>query len=167
MNWIYHYKREWINEGSSPVQSLFLRPVKLSEDGQKMVGKIVDLDVVAIEYFMKEEFKDIQKDNSFGEIYFKELATKDYHFVETDVSESDLYLLRAIIYVKDEELTPESLFEWVKAYFSIKGVLFDKFEETSFDDFVDTNPLFRMMTEGAKKMESEWGKEWWKNEEEE
>jgi hypothetical protein len=54
------------------------------------------------------------------------------------------------------------MLDWVKVYLDVHGLPHSEFQETDFNDFVDTNPLYIMITAGARKMESAWGKEWWK-----
>ena len=68
----------------------------------------------------------------------------------------------ATIYIKDAAVTPGSMLDWTKVYLDIHGIAYSEFEETDFGDFVDTNPVYTMIAEGARKMESKWGKEWWK-----
>jgi hypothetical protein len=132
------------------------------EEGNTLVGKIIDLNVIAIEYFMQDQFKDVQQENGMDEIYYKELDTKEYCIKEEDTDQDELYLHAATIYLKDMAVTPVSMLKWTKVYLDIKGIPYSEFEETDFTDFADTNSFMNLLAEGARKMESKWGKEWWK-----
>lgn len=162
MKWIYHFKKKWLDTTSSPLQSVYVRPTITDEEGNKLVGKIVDLNVIAAEYFMKDEFKHVQRETGIDEIYYNQLHTKDYYIQEEEDDESDLYLLTATIYIKDFAVTPDSMLDWAKVYFNIHGITYSEFAETDFNDFIDTNSLFSSISEAARNMESKWGKEWWK-----
>ena len=164
MNWIFYYKKEWLNKDSSPLQSIYLRPVRY-DDEKKLVGKIVDLDIIALEYFIKEEFQALLKDDGLDKIYLEQLAEKDY-YIKEEVEDGALFSHKATIYLKDEIITPSSLFEWVEVYFKIQGIPYSAFEATDYTDFVDTNPFYSLLTEGARKSENKWGKEWWKRDKE-
>jgi len=163
MKWLYCFKKKWLDTTSSPLQSVYVRPTMNDEEGNKLVGKFIDLNVISAEYFMKDEFKHVQKETGIDEIYFNQLNTKDYYIQEEEIDQSDLYLQIATIYIKDAAVTPGSMIDWTKVYFNIHGIPHSEFTETDFNDFVDTNPLYTMITEGARKMESKWGKEWWKS----
>jgi hypothetical protein len=141
---------------------MYVRPTINDEEGNKLVGNIIDLSVIAAEYFMKDEFKHVQRETGIDEIYFNQLNTKDYYIQEEDTDESDLYLQAATIYIKDFSVTPASMLDWTKVYFNILGIPYSEFTETDFNDFADTNPLYTSITEAARKMEGKWGKEWWK-----
>ncbi len=162
MKWIYSFKKKWLDTDNSPLQSVFLRPTTIDIEGNKLVGKIIDISIVATEYFMKDYFKDIQREIGLDEIYFNELNTRDYYIKEEKNEQSDLYLHFATIYIKDHSVTSSSMLDWTKVYFNIMGISYSEFRETDFNDFVDTTPLYILITEGARKMESKWGKEWWK-----
>ena len=162
MKWIYCFKKRWLDTDSSPLQSMYVRPTMNDEEGNKLVGKIIDLSVIAAEYFMKDDFKDVQRETGIDEIYFNQLNTRDYYIQEEDTDDSELYLLAATIYIKDFSVTPGSMLDWVKVYLDIHGIPHSEFTETDFNDFVDINPLYTSITEAARKMESKWGKEWWK-----
>jgi hypothetical protein len=169
MKWIYHYREKWKAKtktgNQSPIQSLYLRPIEFDEEGEKLVGKIIDFDIIALEYFMKEEIKEKYKNESLTKIYFEELNTKDYYLKETDVTDDETYLLQVEMYVKEEMLNPTSILEWIKVYFEVTEIPFSSFEETDYNDFADTNTLLNFFTKGAKDMEGKFGKEWWKNKE--
>lgn len=162
MEWIYYFKKKWLDTDSSPLQSVYVRPTTIDEEGNKLVGKIIDLNVIAAEYFMQDNFKSIREESGLDKIYFNELNTRDHYIQEEDVDGSDLYLLAATIYIKDFSVTPGSVLDWTKVYLNVKGIPFSDFRETDFNDFVDTDPLYTLITDGARKMESKWGKEWWK-----
>ncbi len=162
MKWIYYFKKKWLDTDSSPLQSVYLRPVIHDEEGNRLVGKIIDLSVIATEHFMKDEFKRVREESGLDKIYFEELAVRDFYIQEEEEDQSDVYLRMATLYIKDSAVTPNSLLDWAKVYFNIHGIPYSEFEETDFNDFVDTNPLYNMVTEGARKMEGKWGKEWWK-----
>jgi hypothetical protein len=162
MEWIYYFKERWLDTDSSPLQSVYVRPVMYDEEGDKLVGKIIDLNVISAEHFMKDQFKQIREEIGLDRIYFNELDTRDFYIQEEETDQSDLYLQIATIYIKDSAVTPGSMLDWIKVYFNIHGIPHSAFEETDFNDFVDTNPVYTMITEGARKMESKWGKEWWK-----
>ncbi len=164
MNWIYNYREKWIDKAKtqSPVQSLYLRPMELDEDGEKMVGKVIEFDIIALEYFMQEKFRNKEENSVLTKIYLEELNTKDYYLKETEMIDDEIYMLKTEMYVKDEMLNPTTLFDWIKVYFQIKGIPFSSFEETDYNDFADTNTLLNFFAKGAKDMEGTFGKEWWK-----
>ncbi len=162
MKWIYYFKKKWLNTDSSPLQAVYVRPTMTDEEGNKLVGKIIDLNVIAIEYFMKDEFKQIREEGGLDKIYYKELDARDFYIQEEENEESDLYLQVATLYIKDSAVTPGSMLEWIKVYFNVHGITYSEFQETDFNDFIDTNSLYTTIVEGARKMESKWGKEWWK-----
>lgn len=162
MKWIYCFKKKWLDTDSSPLQSVYVRPTTNDNEGNKLVGKIIDISIIATEYFMKDDFKNIQRESGLDEIYFNELNTRDFYIQEEDNDQSDLYLHIATIYIKDFSVTPSSMLDWTKVYFNIHGIAYSEFRETDFNDFVDTNPLYLLISEGAREMESKWGKEWWK-----
>lgn len=165
MKWIYHYREKWQTENKSPIQSLYLRPTEVDEDGEKLVGKVIEFDIIALEYFMKEVFREKEENSELVRIYFEELNSKDYYLKQTDMSYDETYLLKAEMYVKDEMLNPTSIIEWIKVFFQIKEIPFSSFEETDYNDFADTNTLLNFFTQGAKDMEGKFGKEWWKKKE--
>ena len=162
MKWIYYFKKKWLDTDSSPLQSVYVRPITNDNEGNKWVGKIVDISIIATEYFMKDDFKTLQLESGLAQIYFNELNTTDFYIQEEDNDQSDLYLHIATIYIKDSSVTASSMVDWTKVYFNILGIPFSEFRETDLNDFVDTNPLYRLISDGARKMESKWGKEWWK-----
>lgn len=166
MKWIYYYKEKWQTENQSPIQSLYLRPIEFDEEGEKLVGKIIDFDIIALEYFMKkEEFREKEENKELIKIYFEELNTKEYYLKETDLIDDETYLLQTEMYVKDEMLNPTNILEWVKVYFEATEIPFSSFEETDYNDFADTNTLLNFFAKGAKDMEGKFGKEWWKKKE--
>ncbi len=160
MKWLYYYEREWMKKGSPMIQ-IMLRPTIFDEEGHKMVGKIVKLNLIAAEHIMTNpKFKDLRADKDFAEVYFNELRTKDYYIRHALVPKTnELYLDGASIYVKEDNFTPEMTFEWIKTYFTVKGYECTEFEETDFNEFSDTNPLYRMLVEAGKKMVEEEEKE--------
>jgi hypothetical protein len=162
MKWIYYFKKKWLDADSSPLQSVYVRPTMPDEEGNPLVGKIIDLNVIATEYFMQDEFKRVREESGLDEIYFNKLDARDYYIQEEENTQPDLYLLAATIYLKAGAVTPAGMLEWVKVYLDVHGFPHSEFRETDFNDFVDTNPLYNMITEGARKMEGKWGKEWWK-----
>lgn len=162
MKWIYCFKKRWLDTESSPLQAVYVRPVTHDEEGNTLVGKIIDLNVIAVEYFMQDQFKEVQKESGLDEIYYNELDAKEYCIREEDTNHSELYLHTATIYLKDTAVTPVSMLKWIKVYLDIKGIPYSEFDETDFTDFADTNPFMNLLAEGARKMESKWGKEWWK-----
>lgn len=165
MKWIYHYREKWLTENQSPIQCLYLRPMQFDEEGEKLVGKIIEFDIIALEYFMKEKFREKEENSMLVKIYLEELNTKEYHLKETETPDDETYLLKTEMYVKDEMLNPVSILEWIKVYFGVKGIPFSSFEETDYNDFADTNTLLNFFAKGAKDMESKFGKEWWKKKE--
>lgn len=162
MKWLYHFKKKWLDGDSSPLQGVYLRPTKMDENRNILVGKIIDLNVIAMEYFMKDGFKNIQEEMGLREIYFKELGEKEYFIQEENNEQEDLFMNTATIYIKNDTVTPDSMLGWIKVYLNINGISFSEFQETHYDDFSDINPFLRLLSEGAREMENKWGKEWWK-----
>ncbi|PIY07547.1 MAG: hypothetical protein COZ18_16915 [Flexibacter sp. CG_4_10_14_3_um_filter_32_15] len=165
MKWIYHYREKWLTENQSPIQCLYLRPTELDEDGEKLVGKVIEFDIIALEYFMKEEFKEKEENKELVKIYLEELTEKKYYLKQTDTAYDETFLLKTEMYVKEEMLNPTTLFDWIKVYFGVTGIPFSSFEETDYNDFADTNALLNFFAQGAKDMEGKFGKEWWKKKE--
>jgi hypothetical protein len=163
MRWKYHYTSEWINGNSSPAQSMFLRPV-ITRDDEILHGKIIELELIAVEYFMSDALKDQIEDTDLAQIYSEKLASADFYLVENDVPDKDVYISSVTVYLKKETLTPESILEWIKVYFEARKIPFDHFEETVFDEFIDTNPFLKMLNESARNLQSSFGEEWWKKE---
>ena len=162
MKWLYHFKKKWLDSNSSPLQGVYLRPIKLDEDKNELLGKIIDLNVIAVEFFINDNFKNVQEEVGLKEIYFNELQDKDYFIHEEKDDHDELYMDTATVYIKDSLVTPHSMLEWVKVFFNIKGLPFSEIQETHYQDFADTNPIARILSEGAKEMEDKLGKEWWK-----
>ncbi|MBD0258948.1 MAG: hypothetical protein ICV83_24785 [Cytophagales bacterium] len=162
MKWLYCFKKKWLDGDSSPLQSMYVRPTVNDEEGNKLVGKIIDLSVIATEYFMQDQFKAVRGESGLDEIYFNKLDTRNFYVQEEENDQPDLYLQAATLYIKEAAVTAAGMLEWTKVYFNIHGITYSEFEETDFNDFVDTNPVYTMIAEGARKMESKWGKEWWK-----
>jgi hypothetical protein len=161
MKWKYHYTSEWINGNSSPAQSMFLRPV-ITRNDEILHGKIIELELIAVEYFMSDKLKDQIEDTDLAQIYSEKLKAVDYYLVENEVLDKDVYIASVTMYVKKETLTPESILDWVKAYFNSKKIPFEHFEETVFDEFVDTDPFLKLFNDSAKNLQSSFGEEWWK-----
>lgn len=122
---------------------------------------MIEFDIIALEYFMQEKFRDKEENSELTKIYLEELNTKDYFLKETDRTDDEIYLLKTEMYVKEEMLNPTSILEWIKFYFEINGIPFSSFEETDYNDFADTNTLLNFFAQEAKDMESKFGKEWW------
>jgi hypothetical protein len=161
MKWKYHYTSEWINGNSSPAQSMFLRPV-ITRNDEILHGKIIELELIAVEYFMSDKLKDQIEDTDLAQIYSEKLKAVDYYLVENEVLDKDVYIASVTMYVKKETLTPESILDWVKVYFKCKKIPFELFEETVFDEFVDTDPFLKLFNDSAKNLQSSFGEEWWK-----
>ena len=163
MKWIYYFKKKWLDTDHSPLQAVYVRPTMPDEEGNQLVGKIIDLNVIATEYFMRDEFKSVRGETGLDEIYFTKLDARDYYILEeAENPQPDLFLQAATLYIKDAAVTPDSMLAWIKVYLDVHGFPHSELQETDFNDFVDTNPLYTMLTEGARKMEGLWGKEWWK-----
>jgi len=94
MKWIYHYREKWLTENQSPIQCLYLRPTELDEDGEKLVGKVIEFDIIALEYFMKEEFKEKEENKELVKIYLEELTEKKYYLKQTDTAYDETFLLK-------------------------------------------------------------------------
>ncbi len=163
MKWIYHYKAQWLASGRNPVQTIYLRPVIFNEKGQKMVGKIVQLNLVALEHYLGTE------DNPFDhapvrEIYEKHVCSQGYYIEEEPVPEgNDHHLAYATIYLGQQEFDEAELFEWADKFFILKGYLKTEYEKATANDFLELNPLMRLFSmENAKKFEGVFGKDWWK-----
>jgi hypothetical protein len=161
MKWKYYYTSEWINGNSSPAQSMFLRPV-ITRNDEILYGKIIELELIAVEYFMSDKLKDQIEDTGLAQIYSEKLKAVDYYLVENEVLDKDVYIASVTMYVKKETLTPESILDWVKVYFNSKKIPFELFEETVFDEFVDTDPFLKLFNDSAKNLQSSFGEEWWK-----
>jgi hypothetical protein len=161
MRWKYHYTSEWINGNSSPAQSMFLRPV-ITRNDEILHGKIIELELIAVEYFMSDALKDQIEDTDLAQIYSEKLKSADFYLVENEVPDKDVYISSVTVYLKKETLTPESILEWVKVYFEARKIPFELFEETVFDEFVDTDPFLKLFNDSAKNLQSSFGEEWWK-----
>ena len=163
MKWIYYFKHKWINGDSSPLQSLYVRPLKV-ENNDTYAGKIIELDMITIDYVMSESFNDLRNENNIDEI-FRTLKTANYHLIEQEVSDKEVYLLSFLIYVKEIQFTPITIIDWVKTIFDDIEIPYSSFEERTYDFFTETNTFLTSLVTGAQNMENVWGKEWWKTKE--
>ena len=166
MKWIYLLHAPWVGEetpAGQPVQTAYLRPTIINEAGEPMVGHIVEVMVIALEYYFRDPQNMIDDDEA-RQIYFEELAHQDYHLLHREVTPEEHYRMALTdVYLKKEGFTPEEFFEWVRSVFSIKGYPLDELVEGKQEEFLDMNPLLRMFSEeNARKFEDKFGKDWWK-----
>ena len=169
MKWIYTLHAPWIEEQTStgqPAQTAYLRPTIFNEQGEKMVGNIVEIMVIGLEFYFGNP-QDMLDDDEARQIYFEELANKEYHVLHRDVNQEEHYRMAMVdVYLKKEGFTKEEFFDWVRSVFSINGYPLDELEEGSPEDFLDMNPLMRMFTdENIKKSEKLFGDKWWEKDE--
>ncbi|MGB3778200.1 MAG: hypothetical protein WA960_07560 [Tunicatimonas sp.] len=166
MKWIYTLHAPWTDEQKTagrPVQTAYLRPTIVNEAGEPMVGNIVEVMVVGLEYYYKDPQNLLDSDEA-KRIYFEELANQDYYLLHRDVSQEDHYRMAMVdVYLKKETFTPDEFWEWIHSVLKIKGYPLDELVEGKQEDFLDMNPLLRMFSEeNARKFEDKFGKDWWK-----
>ena len=116
MNWLYHFRSDTGRKDDLPLRSLYLRPYMNDEQGRQMVGKIIMLNLVAMQFFIKPENRHIVADlPDFDEIMFTKLDGKSsHHTVEhlpTDKPD-EIYLRNATMYIDAENLSFDDVFEW-------------------------------------------------------
>ena len=170
MKWIYILHAPWIEEQTGtgqPAQTAYLRPTIFNEQGEKMVGNIVEIMVIGLEFYFGDP-KEMLDSEEARQIYFEELASKEYYVLHREVNQEEHYRMAMVdVYLKKEGFTQEEFFEWVRSVFSIKGYPLEELEEGKEEDFLDMNPLMRMFTdENIKKSEKLFGKKWWEKGEE-
>ncbi|MGB3851775.1 MAG: hypothetical protein WA958_17535 [Tunicatimonas sp.] len=166
MEWIYILEAPWGDEpkkAGRPVQTAYLRPRMVNEAGETMVGNIVEVMVVGLEYYYRDPQNLLDSDEA-KRIYFKELANQDYYLLHRDVNQEDHYRMSMVdVYLKKETFTPDEFWEWIHSVFKIKGYPLEKLVKGKQEDFLDMNPLLRMFSvENARKFEDKFGKDWWK-----
>lgn len=164
MNWIYHIKREWKPNGESHAQELLVRGIIKDENGEESVAKIIEMNVFAMNFFFDLP-KNPFEGNKYQQIFYEELAKKDYFIEELEIHEKQDYMLKRIaLYLKDRQFDKEYLLGWVKTCLAIWGFPNDDLEERDIMAFSETDPMLAMFSMGnVKKFEDKLGKEWWKD----
>ena len=166
MKWIYELHAPWViapDNAGQPAQTAYIRPTIINEKGQTMVGNIVEVMVIAADFYFGNP-NDRLDDEEGNRIYFEELTNKDYYILEREVNQEEHYRMAyAEVYLKQEGFTQEEFFDWIKSFFSIKGYPLEELEEAKNNEFLDMNPIMRMFSEeNARKFEDQFGKDWWK-----
>ena len=165
MNWLYHFRSDTGRKDDLPLRSLYLRPYMNDPQGRQMVGKIIMLNLVATQFFIKPENRHIVADlPEFDKIVFTQLDGKStQHTVEHLPADKpdEIYLRNATMYIDVENLSFDDVFEWIRTYMLLNGIPNESFKAATFNDFADTNPLMRMFAEAGKRMEEK-GDDWYK-----
>lgn len=163
---LYHFQHRWFPNGKNPLQSVFLRPAQsLGADGGRMVGKIIEIHVCALDYYF-----DLPKaDNPFADdegndIYFNRLGNNNYYIKdEENIPDSHHLIAHAEIYLKTNFFDQQEFWEWVKTYFVLRGFEWTDLEKGTLTDFPETNTILQMFSvENVQMMEDKLGKDWWK-----
>ena len=163
MKWLYHYEHPWHESGENPIQTIYLRPTVFDERDEQMVGKIVQVHLIAMEYFFSLEENPLNYDEAL-KIYHEIQGHQAYKIVERDIEDED-FMAHVEIYLLQTHFDERELFEWVNKYFAMNGLEVTEFERASGDAFLELNPIMRLFSEkNAKKFEAQLGKNWWKRE---
>jgi len=161
MKWLYYYKSEWFENGKNPVQTIYLRPTIYDEKGEQLVGKILQLSLVAMEYYFSIEKNPFDYEEAL-KIYDDIQSNQGYQILEREVEDDD-FMGNVEIYLFQTYFDEKELFEWVNKYFVLKGYEISEFERASIDEFAELNSIMRLFSEkNVKKFEDKLGKEWWK-----
>jgi hypothetical protein len=164
MNWLYHCKKPWRANGTTPAQQLLLRGfVQTDQENELEVTNIVELNLLALDFYFQLPDNPLA-DPKYQRIYFEELDKKDYFLEEYPIDERQDYMLkRAVLYLRQADFDLSGLLDWARTCLSIWGLPHDEFEEADMMSFSELDPILRMFSlENAKKFEDKLGKEWWK-----
>lgn len=166
MTWLYHFRHRWFPNGKNPLQSAYLRPAQPPEaDGSRMVGKIIEIHVCALDYYFDLPTADNPFANDEGnDIYFNRLGDHDYYIKdEANIPENHHLMAHAEVYLKAKDFDQKEFWEWVQAYFVLRGFEWTELEEATLTDFSETNAILQLFSvENVKMMEDKLGKDWWK-----
>ena len=167
MKWIYTLHAPWSDnqkKAGRPVQTAYLRPRMVNEVGETLVGNIIEIMVVGLEYYYKDPQNMLDSDEA-KRIYFEELANQDYYLLHRDVNQEEHYRMAMVdVYLKKETFSPDEFWEWVRSVFKIKGYPLEELLEGKPDEFLDMHPLLRLFSEEtARKYEDRLGKDWWES----
>lgn len=164
MKWIYYFEDKWAKRDQEHMSKIYFRPVMNDVEGNLMAGNMTILDVYAVEFVMNQKEKLTEKErNHVFNIYFNHLNDKDYWFDVTrkPKGHEDYLHCGGSLYLKVEGFSPTDLVEWIKVFLQIEGYPVDNLEKATYNEFVDENPVMRMLTNAAREGEKTLGKEWW------
>ncbi len=162
MNWLYIARDKWFSDGTSPCQSVYLRPFYVDDSGEEYAGKIIDMEVVALEWLINKNAIKRENADYLFKIYENDMPQRDYKILFDEIEENAVYMNSGHLYIRDV-FDKNQLIKWLKIYLAVLGHPCDELQESDMWHFPETNAILSMFTEeNLKKMEYRLGKEWWK-----
>ena len=163
--WVYEFNKDWPNEDQErAVEKILIRPTYKNEEGEPLVGKILEFTFYALEYFNNLENNPIKEHEELLDIYYNKLNNDNYYILDREIEDDDDYfIVRTDVYLKDISFTKKEVFEWVDKLFILKGLEKPELTEADAEHFMDLNPIMQLFSlKNVKKFEGQFGKDWWK-----
>jgi hypothetical protein len=167
MNWIYQISANWHETGTTTYAKTYFRPTMTDENGDLLAGNMVIMQILAVDILFQTPEQIAKNSPEINEIYFNQLAEKDFYFKTEDRPEGheDYLQMTSTLFLKMMFLTKDDVEYWIKTFLQIQGIPCDVLSVATYNEFADENPVMRMFGKAAKAGEEKFGKDWWKKDE--
>ena len=148
MDWIHFTNANWQANGTAPTGKVYFRPTMKDPEGNILAGNMVIMTVLAVEFLFNTPESVAENSKELNEIYFNELAEKDFYFKTKPRPDGheDYLLMTSTLFLKTHTFTKIDIEEWIKVFLQIQGIPCDSLTEATYNEFADENPMMRMFS---------------------